>query len=515
MSIQVYRFTIVDEHHALLFIKVYQQRYLACIAFDKHSYYLSDILHLEKEHCVNCHTDVEENTPCYHFSFHEKDVQKLEKTVEYYMKIHVLNKGLFSSYPLKNKKSTQAKKNQDNIIQLNLIAINREEIIEAYGNTFTYYSTKQNGKRMYITLEQKKKKTKPKGTTLLNKHWVEKFIANNLPLPDVLQELEQEITQRYDVSLTKWNKMMQLIEGIKQCILLYTGIYEQYKGPSFQDLIVYLHEVLYREIPLRDFHSTDFLKKHEQMSSILQLYIINEIAYNDCINQLVKNPHDYSPQRKERVIYTIKALLKTKEVLQQLTTLRVDEAIRWHEQLCVMLILYLKIELGVLFKPKPKQKELEEFLFRLFSKYEKGELKETDLYAEINECIPFIEEHHDEKINRYLQQINKNKPHYVFYLMEIDFQGDFVESLSQHEAYKGFEKIEVTACDLLKEEQTLLLSWMVQEAAYHLCLLLKEFEIEPNTLRIWKVKNKPYPEMDEYIIYNGEGLYRLHFRKEP
>jgi hypothetical protein len=491
-----------------------EQSYIVFLTIEKGRYSMGPVYHNAFSGlCDNCGANIspDRHSLCYLFLVNGKEVKILDDAMEEY-----ISKHLTYGKPSLSKGSDNLSLAIQRIEQLNLlleISALRKERPLFYDANFTRYYTVE-GLETYETNLLSERKLVHGGSEareVVSSHELLRYLIQVKEEAGTIEDLEKEILHKFDIEDKKKIKLQVLIGSVKEAISLFEEVHEKFDGEEFQQLIVYLNEVLYREIPLEYDTDEEFLYMHQEVSETIYQYVKGGISYDECVGKVVRDPTKELDNRKDRVIFAVKALKMAEEVFFKLQQIKVGKSHVWFQDIFNKIYNYLRLDLGVTYQMNlKKRQEQDDFLYNTLRSHFTGQMGELETYRLIDERLPFVELTTFEKINHLLQIQRKNGM--TCYLMEIPKKGELEESLRMHVAYKSLVSVKAVLSSLDDIKWS---DWVADKKIREEIQCLFEELVDWDEAKIWEVAVTPKREGEvaEYIVYTGETLYRLLLKK--
>lgn len=514
----------VGEHHFALSFSYQGQPFVIFVSGYNQNFQISNIVHDGSYECRTClaHAHGAWESSCLGFLLNRKLIESLEQE----MLIHLNDVwGAESIEPWTyTKKSSFTKHYMDKLSRLIWLSMVREETILSYGGHFDYYVTDKENRVFGVDLDGKtiNQNLHDSPSNRVNVSDLKVFLEHFRDdlLDNKLEDLELNIAEQYNIKTKKRHKIGIIVEVFK-AVILYNKLLENERADEMSNLVmVYLHEILHRELGVVETHGEKLILKHESISNEIKAYLGGHKSFDQLLESLVINPYDESKDRQERVIFAIKSLHLADVVMGSLKNDKTAAKTMWFEGVYCKLLQYLHVELGITYQLNVEKKnENEQFLLLVLRKYFQGEYGEIEAYKKIESKLPYSLIKPLEAVNNILQEASDQAGSSLYYMMEIPFQKDVATSLQNHIAYYSLEKVEGLECLWgTEEEDQKLINWLKHRC--YLERLKHELDclVTNQGLHVWKVKTEPLreyePNLAEYIIFNGEQLYRMHFRKK-
>lgn len=514
----------VGEHHFALSFSYQEQPFVIFVSGYNQNFQVSNIVHDGSYECRTCLTRTHGTweSSCLGFLLNRKLIESLEQEMLLYLN-EVWGAERIAPWTY-TKKSSFTKHYMDKLSRLIWLSMVREETILSYGGHFDYYVTDKENRVFGVDLDGKtiKHNLHDSPSNRVNVSDLKVFLEHFRDdlLDNKLEDLELNIVEQYNIKTKKWGKIGIIVEVFKAAIL-YNKLLGNEKADEMSNLImVYLHEILHRELGVVETHGEELMLKHELISNEIKGYLSGHKSFDQLFESLVKNPYDESKDRQERVIFAIKSLQLADVVMGSLKHGTTAAKSMWFEGVYCKLLQYLHVELGISYRLNVEKKnEDEQFLLVVLRKYFQGEYGELEVYKKIESKLPYSIIEPLEAVNNVLQEASDQAGNALYYMMEIPFKKDVAASLQNHIAYYGLEKVEGLECQWgTEEEDQKLMDWLKSRQYLERLKLELDRLITKQGLHVWKVKTEPLreqePDLAEYVIYNGEQLYRMHFRKK-
>lgn len=508
---------IIGESRLAVPFQFGKQSYVMFVSFENSRYQIEEVYHTGVGTCMNCYRHSDEKNPstCFTFLLSTKDVLALDKEAEAYINQNLALKE--TPLTLKRTRGEQAKTYIKRMNTLLTISVRLHDGILFYAPDFTYYVALRERMTYRIDLTGNVSSYSKEGTVspLIIARELLSYMKQNQSKN--IGHLEAEVIFKYDMIGKKEAKLPLIIDSLKKSIQLFEEVSEAHQSESFQQLIAFLNEVLYREISLEYHNQEEFLALHERISSEIYAYATDAITYEECVDRILDNPATELDNRKDRVIFAIKAIHLMESVFMTLQLDYTAKAYVWFQAVYHKMFNYLRLELNITYETDLTiRQEKDEFLQHSLKQFFLGELEEVDTYELIDQHLPYIHLTAFEKINHLLQRTSRGLEGHVYYMMEIPFHESLEESLRVHVAYLGIDHIKAELIRFDENgEQEMLIKWL-SESVMELNGLLSEFLVD-ELAKSWRISISPLRsnelEMTEYILFDGDRLFRLHFRK--